>query len=177
MAIIYTYPKISSLSSQDSFLITDVSNSNKTKTVAWQDVLKSEGLVQNKKLTLTAAEILDLHNTAIELVAAPGSGKFIHVVDLYAYLDFNSTAYITTPNSDIRARYGDGTTTVQYGTIFSTSSLAKTEDFYQAQPSWPSQDSNSSWLPNKNIELYCAQANSSGDSPINVYISYIIKDL
>jgi hypothetical protein len=177
MAIIYTYPSLSSIESQDSFLVTDVSDSNKTKKITLANVLSSEGLVQNKKITLTSAQILDLHNTPVELVPTPGANKFIHVLNIYTYLDFNSIAYVTSINSDIRARYGDGTTTVQYGPVFSSSSLAKTEDFYQATPSWPGQASDSSWLPNENIELYCAQANSSGDSPINVYISYIIKDL
>jgi len=177
MAIIFTYPNLSSLESQDSFLVTDVSDSNKTKKITLANVLLSEGLVQNKKITLTSAQILDLHNTPVELLPSPGVNKFIHVLGIYTYLDFNGIAYVTSPNSEIRARYGNGLVTVQYGTIFSTIGLSETEDWYQGQPSWPGIAVSPSWLPNKNIEVYCASSNSAGNSPINIYISYIVKDL
>lgn len=177
MAIIFTYPNLSSIESQDSFLVTDVSDSNKTKKITLANVLLSEGLVQNKKITLTSAQILDLHNTPVELLPSPGANKFIHVLGIYTYLDFNSIAYVTSPNSEIRVRYGNGLTTVKYETIFSTIGLSKTEDWYQGQPNWPGIDISPSWLPNENIEVYCASNNSAGNSPINIYISYIVKDL
>ena len=50
MAIIYSYPKISSLNGKDSFVVTDNSDNNKTKTVAWEDVLKDNNLIQNIKV-------------------------------------------------------------------------------------------------------------------------------
>lgn len=177
MAIIYTYPKISSLSSQDSFLITDVSNSNKTKTVAWQDVLKSEGLVQNKKITLTSAQILDLHNTPVELIPAPGVDKFIQVLSIYSYLDFNTTPYVTSNAGSIYYRYGDNTITVQeYSLAGVNQMLQKTKDTFQGGQI-PSFSTDDSWLPNENVQAFSNVASSNGDSPINVYISYIIKDL
>lgn len=177
MAIIYTYPKLSSLNGKDSFLVTDASDDNKTKTIAWEDVLSSEGLVQNKKITLTSAQILDLHNTPVELIPAPGIDKFIQVLSVYSYLDFNTTPYITSNAGAIYYRYGDNTTPVQeYSLAGVNQMLQKTADTFQGGQI-PSFSIDDSWLPNENVQAFSNVASFDGDSPINVYISYIIKDL
>lgn len=174
MAIIYTYPSLSSLESQDSFVVTDVSDSNKTKKITLANVLSSEGLVQNKKITLTSAQILDLHNTPVELIPAPGVDKFIHVLNIYSFLDFNTTAYVTQINSHVRYRYGDGTVPVENGVVTNTVILQSTGDRY-VQSTQP--QGTNYWLPNENVQVFCFDQMLAGDSPINVYISYIIKDL
>ena len=133
MAIIYTYPKLSSLNGKDSFLVTDASDDNKTKTITWEDVLSSNDLVQNIKVTLTSAQILDLHNTPVELIPSPGANKFIVVLSVYSYLNFQTASYVTQPNSDLKYRYGDNTTPVNWVVFFSRTSLAVSEDAYRAQ--------------------------------------------
>lgn len=177
MAIIYTYPKLSSLNSKDSFLVTDASDSRKTKTIAWEDVLNSQGLVQNIKVTLTSAQILDLHNTPVELIPAPGANKFIQLLSVYTYLDFNTTAYTTSNLGAIYHRYGDNTTPVQeYALAGVTQMLQKTKDTFQGGQ-LPSFSADDAWLPNENVQAFSNVASFDGDSPIHVYISYIIKDL
>ena len=180
MAIIYTYPNLSSLNGKDSFLVTDASDNSKTKTITWEDVLSSEGLVQNKKITLTSAQILDLHNTPVELIPAPGANKFIVVLSLYSYLNFQTASYITQPNSDLKYRYGDNTTPVNWVIFFSRASLAVSEDAYRAQNGvfpFTSNPPEQAWLPNQNVQAFSDAASSGGDSSIDMYISYIIKDL
>ena len=177
MAIIYTYPNLSSLESQDSFLVTDISDKSKTKTISWANVLLSEGLVQNIKVTLTSAQILDLHNTPVELIPAPGVNKFIQLLSIYTYLDFNTTAYVTSPSGAIYYRYGDNTTPVQeYSLAGVTQMLQKTKDTFQGGQ-LPTFSIDDAWLPNENVQAFSNVASFDGDSPIHVYISYIIKDL
>ena len=186
MAIIYTYPNLSSLESKDSFLVTDISDKSKTKVISWEDVLRSNNLVQNIKVTLTPAQILDLHNTYIELIPAPGVGKFIQVLGIYQYLDFQTTPYITSvtlpPNpttSQISVMYGDDIANINGSAqLVTTNILSSTESWYTATSNFPFlSNSISSWRPNEGLYAFCQSSNSAGDSPINIYISYIIKDL
>lgn len=46
-----------------------------------------------KEFTLTSAEILDLHNTDVEIIRAPGANKVIVPIKLTGFLDFNSAGY------------------------------------------------------------------------------------
>lgn len=186
MAIIYTYPKLSSLNGKDSFLVTDASDNNKTKTITWEDVLSSEGIVQNVKVTLTPAQILDLHNTYVELIPAPGVGKFIQVLGIYQYLDFQTTPYITSvtppPNpttSQISVMYGDDIANINGSAqLVTTNILSGSESWYVATSNFPFlSNAISTWKPNKGLYAFCQASNLAGDSPVYIYISYIIKDL
>ena len=51
------------------------------------------GTLQHVQRTLTSAEILDLHNTPIELIPAPGAGKMIQIMKNSFRLNYNSIAY------------------------------------------------------------------------------------
>ena len=44
-------------------------------------------------VTLSSADILDLHNTPVTLVAAPGAGKFVVPHEVVAYYSFGTIAY------------------------------------------------------------------------------------
>jgi len=46
-------------------------------------------------VTLSSAQILDLHNTPITVVAAPGAGKYIAVHKVVAYLNHVTTDYVS----------------------------------------------------------------------------------
>lgn len=52
--------------------------------------------VRKATVTLSSADLLDLHNTPVELVAAPGAGRWLNVHRVSAYHDFGTTAYTTT---------------------------------------------------------------------------------
>lgn len=182
MAIIYTYPKLSSLNGKDSFLVTDASDNNKTKTIAWEDVLSSNNLVQNKKITLTSAQILDLHNTPVELIPAPGSGKVINFINLITHYEFNTTPYTRTNNqSSIKLSFA-GQTSTSISLIANIEMLESTIDCYGAINNWPGfpfQSNTSTVTPNAALQASIPATSpvTLGDSPIHVYLSYIIKDL
>ena len=183
MAIIYSYPKISSLNGKDSFVVTDNSDNNKTKTVAWEDVLKDNNLIQNIKVTLTPEQILNLHTTPVDLIPAPGPGKIINLINFISHYEFNTTPYTTTgePRSQIEVKF-QGQTYQQISLIAPISILESTIDCYGASNSWPGipfQRNTSSLLPNAALQA-SIPANAPvtlGDSSIHVYLSYTIKDL
>ena len=182
MAIIYTYPKLSSLNSKDNLLVTDTSDNSKTKIIAWEDILSSEGLVQNIKTTLTSAQILDLHNTPVDLIPAPGANKIINLINFITHYEFNTTPYTLTGNqSVINLKYENATSTSTTN-LASNRMLESNIDCYGAINNWPGfpfQVNTSTLLPNAALQAYIPQAYpvTLGDSPIHVYISYIIKDL
>ena len=47
------------------------------------------------KVTLSSADILDLHNTPVTLVAAPGAGKYLVPHKFIAYFDAGTTEYLS----------------------------------------------------------------------------------
>lgn len=77
-------------------------------------------------VTLSSAQILDLHNTPITLVAAPGAGKWINVHRASAYHDFGTTAY-TTDDANGPAVGVSGTYSAVVG------NLTATEDYIDAK--------------------------------------------
>lgn len=57
-------------------------------------------------VTLSSADILDLHNTPVKLVAAPGAGKWVSLKHVDAYLTFGTVPY--TVIDPPRIGYTDG---------------------------------------------------------------------
>lgn len=55
------------------------------------------------KVTITSAELLALNTTPKVLVAAPGTGKAVVIEKVIATMDYNSAAYAT--NTDLEIRY------------------------------------------------------------------------
>jgi hypothetical protein len=47
------------------------------------------------KKTITSAQVLTANSNPIELVAAPGTGKYIRPIECTVYIDFNTTPYAT----------------------------------------------------------------------------------
>ena len=89
------YPTVTP-ASNDLVVITDVSDSNSTKTATVGSISSSSSsLFITASKTLTPTEILSLNTagTAVELLPAPGAGKIL-VVDSFIFkLQFNTTAY------------------------------------------------------------------------------------
>jgi len=52
-----------------------------------------EGVVRQKRFTLTSAEILALYTTAQEIVPAPGKGKYLEFVSATLFLNHGGTDY------------------------------------------------------------------------------------
>ena len=57
---------------------------------------------------LTTAEIKDLNNTPIEIIAAPGAGYAIIVHHAEFFLDYNSATYVDEADEDLVLTYTDG---------------------------------------------------------------------
>lgn len=182
MSIIYSYPKISSLNGKDSFVVTDNSDNNKTKTVAWEDVLKDNNLVQNIKVTLTPEQILNLHTTPVDLIPAPGPGKIINFINSISHYEFNTTPYtVTNIGSQLQMKF-QGQTNLNVGLIASSTMFQSTIDCYGAINNWPNaptQLNTTSLSPNTAIQASIPATTpvTLGDSSIHVYLSYTIKDL
>lgn len=79
-------------------------------------------------VTLSSADILDLHNTPVTLVAAPGAGKWLVVHRIAEYLSFGTVAYTVGGNQPIVNYAGEPTELVGCTTLDSG------EDATQSSP-------------------------------------------
>lgn len=64
--------------------------------------------LKDTAVTLSTGEILDLFDTPIELIPAPGANKMIQIISVSAKLDFNTTAY-NAGTDELRIEYNTGT--------------------------------------------------------------------
>lgn len=65
--------------------------------------------VKTTRVSVSSAEILDLHNTPKVLVPAPGAGKMIQLVDAVSFYTFGASWYISDDNLIIINAGTDGT--------------------------------------------------------------------
>ena len=93
MAIIYTYPS-GTPSASDNILGTQVdpiTEENKTVQFGIQDVAN---LATNNYLettvTVTSAQLLALNGADVSLIAAQGANKYIKIILVTSFLDFNT---------------------------------------------------------------------------------------
>jgi len=138
--------------------------------------------VQTKKVTLSSADILSLHTTPVDLIPAPGPGKIINFINLISYYDFNTTAYTTTNSqSNIQMKFA-GATSTNTTSIAQKTMLESTSDQYGAInnfPGFPFVINTSTVLPNAAMQASIPALSpvTLGDSPIHVYLQYMIIDL
>ena len=168
MAIIYSYPTVTP-NSNDLVLLTDTSSSKATKTASVSSLL-SIGLAQDintTKVTVSSAEILDLHNTPIELVASPGANKIIQILSAMAYVDFNSVIYV---KKNLELIY-TGATRATFE--WTNAVLSASGDFgeYAKLATLPSAEVNTA------VQLSIDTATANGDSPITIYTTYKTIDV
>lgn len=123
--------------------------------------------IYRKKVSLSSAQILDLHDTPIEAIPAPGAGKVIVIHQMTAKLSYGTATYggansaITLVDSSLR--------TLALCTILSaTSDTIRTATV----------DADRKIGENSAIDLYVGLGNpTTGDSPVDVYITYEIIEL
>lgn len=60
------------------------------------------GAPQSASVTLTSAQLLDLHNTPVTLVAAPGAGKWLDVHRVSLAMKYGTAAYVGASNGLLR---------------------------------------------------------------------------
>jgi len=73
---------------------------------AWNDDHVIEGGIQPATVTLSSADILDLHNTPVTLVAAPGAGKWVNVHNVTKYYTFGTVEYTASIDGTVYIAWG-----------------------------------------------------------------------
>lgn len=73
-------------------------------TVAFSATPTGDGIAMYKEVSVTNAEMLDLADTPVELIAAPGAGKVIEVQSVVFFFDYTA-AYTVTGNDDLDVCY------------------------------------------------------------------------
>ena len=138
------------------------------------------GRIYEKIITLTNAQLKALKTTAIELVAAPGVGKFIEFVS--AVLHFETGSEVLTESGDnIIIEYDDGTGAAVCTTIESTGFItAATDQIMLAIALVLAGTTTVSSVVNKNLALLSDDddfaGNASADAVMKVKVTYRIHD-
>lgn len=123
------------------------------------------------KLTIASADVLTLNSTPIEIVAAPGAGYAIDVISATFKATFNSVAYATNIDIDIRTIGSSVNLTTNVAKLgFTTNTINAF-----ALKADPAADQ---IIENTGIELFVETGNpTAGDSDITVYVTYRIITL
>lgn len=119
---------------------------------------------------LTAAQLDALNATPVTLIAAPGSGKFIHVSKVVGFLDYNSAAYAGSSET-LAIRYTDGSGDIicqftEATFIEATADAYEAPDMIQVFP-----------VVNSPVVAHATADFTSGNSPIYLRIWYNVVDL
>ena len=99
MAIIYTYPTASPTNS-DNILgsrLNPVTEEQETVQFGIGEVaaLAANNYIETT-ITVTAAQLLALNGADVSLIAAPGANKYIKIILVTSFLDFNTIQYAAT---------------------------------------------------------------------------------
>ena len=157
----------------DDALTQILARDNATGEIKYRAVSSISGAVASATVSINSAEVLNINSSPKEIIAAPGASKFIKVIAIVGYLDFNTAAYAT--NFQLDFRYNNTGTS-----ITSTAwNIAQSEDKlfrFALQPTATGEAV--AVLVNQPITLSCSTGNpTTGDGTLKVYISYEIVDL
>lgn len=78
-------------------------------------------------VTLSSADILDLHNTPVTLVAAPGAGKWLNVHRIASYYKYGTAAYTTSGATTPYVGYAVGPQWAVVDIVSDTVDIIKTQ--------------------------------------------------
>lgn len=73
--------------------------------------------VSTRSTTISSAQILDIHNTPIEVIPTPGSGFYTNVISVEYFHDFGGTTYTRVNSAALQLYYGPTRTTSLATTI------------------------------------------------------------
>ena len=117
MAIVYSYPLISEISTNDTLVISDASNKNKTKSVTVRQLseyFNSNAVTSElyeKTITLGYDELSALNGgntTTTFTIPELTSTSAISIVDVIAYLEAGTTAFNLSIDTNLRLGLGSG---------------------------------------------------------------------
>ena len=130
------------------------------------------GTYQYAQRTLTSAEILALGTTPITLVAAPGAGKSIWLKNVYARLNFNTTAY---SDNILYLKINGATDNIGESNNFLKSTITKFSNFVIFSDFLPSTTS-TGFLENSALRISSNTNPTTGNSTIDLLVEYQILD-
>lgn len=129
------------------------------------------GMVYEKMVDVSAAEIILLKDVPKELVAAPGAGKVLEFVSAVIFLDYGTTQYTDGGDLSIQNSDTDVSTTIDKDSL-----INEDEDTYGKLYAKEADDQ--VFVTNTVLELTVASADhaAGGGGTLKVAISYRIHD-
>lgn len=126
-------------------------------------------MIFSLKKTLSSAEILALHSTPIEIVPAPGSGKFIDILSCDVKLNYGTTTYVSSGGAPALRNPSSSNVPVSfYNNVLTLTSSQITRSNF----------SSCKLYENEAIECFVATSNpTTGNGTLDIYITYEIKTL
>lgn len=126
------------------------------------------------EVRIVASEVLTLNGTKKTIIAAPGAGKVISIINAEAQLTFNSAAYTT--NTNLRLTYaGAGIDAIAQPDIL-LSTVSRTLRF-DTVVTTSLQPANTQVVENAAIQAYVLSANpAAGDSDLYIRVWYTITN-
>ncbi len=182
MARIETYNNDNTINPTDKLIGTDgaVGALNATKNFEVQNLkdYMYQSLshdILKKDLTVTSAQILSLNNGGtVELIAAPGAGKLLYVMNALMHLDFATTAY-----NFAAAELSDGlgltlgtTGLLNDNAVFSSNMNSTSDTFFVGDPVAPASGTQIPVNAALNLFASSGMTVSQGDSPLKMSILY-----
>jgi len=179
MPIIYSYPTITTVTDQDLFVISKNGSSGdlQTKNIEAKDLVSYFYKIDviQKDVTITSTQLLSLNGGGtVEVLAAPGSGKMLSILNAVINLDFNSVAYnFAAAGLSDGVDLALGTTDVQNDNgVFITNLNSAVDTYFIGDPLTPS--SSTQVTPNVALNLVATSgiSVSQGNSPVKMSILY-----
>ena len=155
---------------------TGVGPSNKVTAADWEAAHVITGGLQKATVTLSSADILDLHNTPVTLVAAPGAGKWLSVSHASASLTYGTATYA---GGSPTPRWKDGAgAEVNFNITDPGSTIAgATASSVASGPADTNGILASADVVNQPLILTSGIAMTTGDSTIAYTVQYTIEDM
>lgn len=126
--------------------------------------------VEYKAVTITAAQILALFATPVELVPAPGAGRVLELVSVLLALDYGTVVYTIGTAGNIQVKYTDGSGAAASTTVAATGLLDQASDQVRVLDKL---EATTTPVVNAALVLTLATASpTGGDSPIHAKIGY-----
>lgn len=139
-------------------------------------VIATDTSIVQADIVISAAELKALSAAPKQLVAAPGAGKAIVLVDAQAFLDYGTTAYDgIAAGEDLALRYTDGAGAI-VAQIEATGFLDAVADAYRHV--YPLADAAKTPAANAALVAHMLAGEiATGDSPLKLRVRYRVVDL